>query len=79
MKQIQGPCYDTLCTVIGEDKEREIMREVKQNKWARDKAIANAAVGGKLWNSFGSRKQVQDQLKVSILSFAVYINPIIQK
>jgi hypothetical protein len=46
-----------------EDKER-IIRERNQLICLQEKAIANAVVKGKLWNSFGSKQAIHDKVKV---------------
>ncbi|GMY10121.1 proton pump-interactor BIP131-like, partial [Fagus crenata] len=48
-----------------EDKER-IIRERNQLICLQEKAIANAVVKGKLWNSFGSKQAIHDKVKLKV-------------
>lgn len=39
-----------------------IHKEMKRHEMVREKAVANAAVGGELWNSLGIKKDIQQQV-----------------
>ncbi|XP_022155411.1 proton pump-interactor BIP103-like isoform X2 [Momordica charantia] len=44
-------------------REKAILKDIKQHKIAREIAIANAVVNGKLWNSLGSQEAIQAELQ----------------
>ncbi|KAG7987992.1 hypothetical protein I3843_03G163100 [Carya illinoinensis] len=46
------------------DHKEKIKREKNELVCLKEKAIANAAVKGKLWNSLGSKQVIQDQVNV---------------
>ena len=41
-----------------------ILNAEKQHEIIRETALANAVVNGKLWNSLGSKKSIQQQVRV---------------
>ncbi|KAA0054011.1 proton pump-interactor 1-like [Cucumis melo var. makuwa] len=41
-----------------------INEEMKRLEMVKQKAVANAAVGGKLWSSLGTKKDIQQQVNV---------------
>ncbi|MBA0855618.1 hypothetical protein Goshw_016473, partial [Gossypium schwendimanii] len=43
--------------------EQQVLKEIKELKWARDKAFANAPVKGKIWNSLPSKNVIKQQIK----------------
>ena len=46
-------------------KAKDLLRKIKKYEWDRDATIANAPVKGSVWNSMGSKKDLQDQIKVT--------------
>lgn len=46
------------------DQKEKIRREKKELVHLKERAIATAAVKGKLWNSLGSKQAINDQAKV---------------
>lgn len=45
--------------------EQQVLKEIAELKWARDKAFANAPVEGKTWNSLASKTVIKQQIKVT--------------
>ncbi|XVF65345.1 hypothetical protein PTKIN_Ptkin09bG0240600 [Pterospermum kingtungense] len=43
--------------------EKQLLKEIKELKWERDKAFANAPVKGKTWNSLPSKNEIKQQIK----------------
>ncbi|MBA0555408.1 hypothetical protein Golob_025588 [Gossypium lobatum] len=43
--------------------EQQVLKEINELKWARDKAFANAPVKGKIWNSLPSKNVIKQQIK----------------
>ncbi|EOY05135.1 Uncharacterized protein TCM_020218 [Theobroma cacao] len=43
--------------------EQQVLKEITELKWARDKAFANAPVEGKTWNSLASKTVIKQQIK----------------
>uniref|UniRef100_A0A0A0LVC7 Uncharacterized protein n=1 Tax=Cucumis sativus TaxID=3659 RepID=A0A0A0LVC7_CUCSA len=41
-----------------------INKEMKRLEMVKEKAVANAAVGGKLWSSLGTKKDIQQKVNV---------------
>ncbi|XP_025012894.1 uncharacterized protein LOC8262049 isoform X2 [Ricinus communis] len=59
-------CQSYHCSYsIDEVQYRKIIEEMNQLKCIREKAIANAAVKGRIWNSLGSKETIQDEVKES--------------
>lgn len=69
IKQTWWGWHSSLRYETDQNKAKDRLREIKQYEWDRDRTIANAAVKGKIWNSLGSKKALQNQIKVII-----YIN-----
>ncbi|XWS13339.1 hypothetical protein CRYUN_Cryun36dG0029100 [Craigia yunnanensis] len=44
--------------------EKQVLKEINELKWARDKAFANAPVKGKTWNSLPSKNVIKKQIKL---------------
>ncbi|XVF29000.1 hypothetical protein REPUB_Repub15cG0082100 [Reevesia pubescens] len=44
--------------------EKQVLKEINELKWARDKGFANAAVKGKIWNSLPSKNVIKQQIKL---------------
>ncbi|KAE8646760.1 uncharacterized protein LOC105435772 [Cucumis sativus] len=59
-------CYNYRdCAKAADDAARNktILKDIKQHQIAREKAIADAVVNGKLWNSLGSQKAIRAELQ----------------
>ncbi|MBA0737846.1 hypothetical protein Gogos_011285 [Gossypium gossypioides] len=48
--------------------DEQVLKEINELKWARDKAFANAPVKGKIWNSLPSKNVIKQQIKVTNLT-----------
>ncbi|KAF5752826.1 hypothetical protein HS088_TW01G00744 [Tripterygium wilfordii] len=63
-EQISWLYYRKECWNNDEETNRQYLKEIKQAEWEREKEIADAPVKGKIWNSLGSKKIIQGQIKV---------------
>ena len=56
-------CYNA--STVGDE---SILKEIQHLEIAKEKAIAiaNATVKGKIWNSLGTKKALQEEIKVSL-------------
>uniref|UniRef100_A0A6N2M099 Uncharacterized protein n=1 Tax=Salix viminalis TaxID=40686 RepID=A0A6N2M099_SALVM len=54
------PCYPSHDSAGG---DKQMLKEMKQLEIAREKAVANASVKGKIWNSLGTKKALQEEFK----------------
>ncbi|KAL0538278.1 hypothetical protein IC582_027290 [Cucumis melo] len=45
------------------DRSKTILKDIRQHKIAREQAIADAVVNGKLWNSLGSQEAIRAELQ----------------
>ena len=43
-----------------------MLKDIKQLEIAKEKAIADASVKGKIWNSLGTKKALQEEFKVRL-------------
>ncbi|XP_039001973.1 uncharacterized protein LOC120128355 [Hibiscus syriacus] len=43
--------------------EKQVLEEINELKWARDKAFASAPVKGKIWNSLPPKNVIKQQIK----------------
>ncbi|CAK9328682.1 unnamed protein product [Citrullus colocynthis] len=43
-------------------RKQAILKDIKKHEVVREKAIANAVVNGKLWNSLSSKKSIQEEI-----------------
>lgn len=43
-------------------RKQAILKDIKKHEVVREKAIANAVVNGKLWNSLSSKKSIQEEV-----------------
>lgn len=53
--------FETATDDVARDKA--ILKYIKQHKIAREKAIADAVVNGKLWNSLGSQEAIRAEVR----------------
>lgn len=59
-------CYNYRdCAKTADDAARNktILKDIKQHQIAREKAIADAVVNGKLWNSLGSQEAIRAEVR----------------
>ncbi|WCJ30784.1 hypothetical protein M5689_012319 [Euphorbia peplus] len=56
--------FRTQCYSNDESKRRKIIEELKEMKWQREKAIANATVNGRLWSSLEPKHIIQHKIKI---------------
>ncbi|KAB5530082.1 hypothetical protein DKX38_020163 [Salix brachista] len=54
-------CYPSHDSAGG---DKQMLKEMKQLEIAREKAVANASVKGKIWNSLGTKKALQEEFKI---------------
>ncbi|KAF9670761.1 hypothetical protein SADUNF_Sadunf13G0102400 [Salix dunnii] len=54
-------CYPYRASAVG---DKQILKQMKQLEIAKEKAIANASVKGKIWNSLGTKKALQEEFKI---------------
>jgi hypothetical protein len=59
--QLLRGCYNA--STVG---DKSILKEIQHLEIAKEKAIANATVKGKIWNSLGTKKALQEEIKVSL-------------
>ncbi|KAG5221826.1 proton pump-interactor [Salix suchowensis] len=55
------PCYPSHDSAGG---DKQMLKEMKQLEIAREKAVANASMKGKIWNSLGTKKALQEEFKI---------------
>lgn len=56
--QLLRGCYNA--STVG---DKSILKEIQHLEIAKEKAIANATVKGKIWNSLGTKKALQEEIK----------------
>ncbi|KAJ6763859.1 RNA-BINDING PROTEIN YLMH-RELATED [Salix purpurea] len=59
-------CYPSRASAVG---DKQILKEMKQLEIAREKVLANASVKGKIWNSLGTKKALQEEFKVKLNNY----------
>ncbi|CAN1231057.1 Proton pump-interactor 1 [Linum perenne] len=57
--------YRMIYYMSRKDEEENIKRQIKLLESEKERVIINCVVGGKLWRSFGSRKDIQNRINIA--------------